>query len=82
MWSSERDRKRAAFLETRLTAAQQKVKERLERSWNAGFDTAIKSTTPAEVLRMIRFDHPKYVSDRKELFDAWHREERCREAGL
>jgi hypothetical protein len=71
MWSVPSDRRRAALQAKRVTPAQQRAKEAREVTFNAGFDIAIRSTTPAGVLRMIRFDHPKYISDRRELFEQW-----------
>ena len=76
MWTSPEDRKRAELRSTPLTKRQKAAKAVAERAFNAGFDAAIRATTPAEVLRMVRFDHWQYMADRREKFERWHLEYR------
>lgn len=40
----------------------------IEEAFNAGFDAGVKAVTPTEVLRSVKFDHPRYVSDRRKHF--------------
>lgn len=82
MWSSPRDRRRAKLQTERLTPAQLRNKTHREECFNAGFDAAIRATTQAEVLRMVHFDHPKYLADRKERFEQWDLDRRLAQEGL
>lgn len=80
MWSSrgdyERADKRAELARTKLTPAQERQKAFRERVFNAGFDAAIRATTPKEVLRHVHFDHPRYLADRAEQFERWDLDDR------
>jgi hypothetical protein len=71
MWSGPVDRTRAEVEAQKLTPSQLVHKGTRERCFNAGFDAAIRATTPSEVLRMVHFNHPKYVADRRERFERW-----------
>jgi hypothetical protein len=84
MWSPrgdyERADKRAELSRQTLTPAQERQKAFRERVFNAGFDAAIRATTPAEVLRHIHFDHPKYIADRRQQFERWDLDDRVNQA--
>lgn len=82
VWTSERDRRRAALQATKLTPAQAAQKTHREKVFNAGFDAAIRNATPKEVLRMVRFDHPQYLDDRKQLFEQWDLDQRLLQEGI
>jgi len=76
MWSSPEDRRRAAIQAKKLTPAQEAKKAQREKVWNAAFDSAISHSMPPQVFRMIRFDHPSYLEDRKQLFEQWDLDQR------